>query len=224
MDASAVETAGRQAAGQEGGALDVGGRRAVARGFGLLTQTCAAALACEPTPEVLADMARVGVALGDGRFAGMEATPALGQRFFDRFVVSSTPYFVPLTESAVVGRRESDGRVRYGSLSSVRCDHVLRCYRSVGFDYRSLCGCEAVVQGMRPDAMVCELTFMSRLAYAAAGEDGAAAERLLLAFAREHARWFSDAAACLAASDDDLYARVAALAAEQTSLLVETLG
>ena len=98
---------------------------------------------------------------------------------------------------------------------------MLRCYRAVGFDYRALAGFGPAVGSLRPDSLAAELAFMAFLARAAAeaaGEDPAASERaaeLLRQFAREHANaWLPKAARLLAAGDDDLYARTAALAAD----------
>lgn len=198
-------------------------RRGLLRGYAVLARCCAAVLVNEPTEALVADLDRVAQALGDGRFSDVAVDEALRQRYFDRFFVSSTPYFVPLTESAVVKRWTSEGRLHYGALDSARCDHVQRCYKTVGFNCRAIQGYAPAVQNLHPDSMACELLFMAALAEAAAG-GGEAAERLLLEFARLHARWFDDAAACLGATDDDLYARTAAFAAENTAALVEALG
>ena len=58
------------------------------------------------------------------------------------------------------------------------------------------------------------------------GADGGACagERLLCDFARRHTRWFADAARLMAATDDDLYARVAALAAETADMVAGRAG
>ena len=152
------------------------------------------------------------------------ADEGLRQRFFDRMVVTSTPFFVPLTESAVTRRLPMDGRTRYGSLSGPRADHALQCYRAVGFSYGSIKGCPAVVQGLRPDSMAVELAFVCALAQSALGEGGANAVRLLGEFVRSHTRWFADAAMCLSGHGEDLYATVAAMSARLAQGLEEVLA
>ena len=193
------------------------------QGFGTLCEACAAVLLNEPAQPLVDNLVRVAHALGDGRFDGIVADEALQQRFVDRTIVSCSPYFVPLTESCVTKRVPMDGRVRYGSYESAAGDHVLRCYKAVGFDYAALEGYAFLTTQLRPDAMACELAFMASLAHAAAPEVAAGkeshAEELLLKFAGRHTRWFDAAAECLAASDDDLYARTAAFAAESVAAL-----
>lgn len=201
--------------------------RGLARGYAVLARACAAVLVNEPGDAVVADLVGVARALGDGRFDGIAVDDALRQRYYDRFFVSSTPYFVPLTESAVVKRWISEGCLHYGALDSARCDHVQRCYKTVGFDWRALQGYAPAIQNLHPDSMASELAFMAGLADAAAAAPEGRGEtplRLLGEFARLHARWFADGAACLAATADDLYARTAAFAAENTARLVEALG
>lgn len=190
------------------------------RGFGVIMQACAEAFLNEPSDGVVGDLQRVAEALGDDRFSGIEPGADLRQRYYDRLFVPTSPVYVPLLEGSVRGAAEEDGRMRYGATSSSQADHVLACYRAVGFDYRALEGYESAVKALKPDSLAAELAFLAFLAGAAADAEGdaAAAQRafeLLAQFAREHAaRWFSKAAACLAAGDDDLYARAAALAAE----------
>ena len=174
------------------------------------------------------DVARVARALGDGRLDGVVADEALRQRYSERFFVPTGPLYVPLSECSVRGAAEEEGRVRYAPVSGARADHVLRCYRAVGFDYRALAGFGPAVGSLRPDSLAAELAFMAFLARAAAeaaGEDPAASERaagLLRQFAREHANaWLPRAARLLAAGDDDLYARTAALAADAVGSIAE---
>ena len=113
------------------------------------------------------------------------------------------------------------GVVVEGIETQAQADHVLKCYRAVGFDYRALAGFGPAVGSLHPDSLAAELAFMAFLARAAseaAGDDPAASGRaaeLLCQFAREHANaWLPKAARLLAAGDDDLYARAAALAAD----------
>lgn len=191
------------------------------RGFAVIAEACAEAFLNEPSAQIVDDVARVAQALGDGRFDGVVADEALRQRYSERFFVPTSPLYVPLSECSVRGAAEEEGRVRYAPASGAQADHVLKCYRAVGFDYRALAGFGPAVGSLHPDSLAAELAFMAFLARAAveaAGEDPAASERaaeLLCQFAREHANaWLPKAARLLAAGDDDLYARAAALAAD----------
>ncbi len=198
----------------------------VLRGFSVIAEACAEALVNEPSERVVGDMARVARALGDERFDAVEPDAALAQRYSDRFFVPTSPFYVPLVESSVRGAVEEGGRVTYAPATGARADHVLKCYRAVGFDYRAMEGFAPAVKSLKPDSMACELAFMAFLARAgadAAQADPEAAKRaaeLLRQFAHEHAAaWFGKAARCLRAAGDDFYARTAALAAEAVESL-----
>ena len=164
------------------------------RGFAVIAEACAEAFLNEPSAQIVDDVARVAQALGDGRFDGVVADEALRQRYSERFFVPTSPLYVPLSECSVRGAAEVEGRVRYAPASGAQTDHVLKCYRAVGFDYRALAGFGPAVGSLHPDSLAAELAFMAFLARAAveaAGEDPAASERaaeLLCQFAREHAR------------------------------------
>ncbi len=232
-DAAAAPTPAR--AGADGGVLsgNAAEQMQVLRGVKVLAEACAEALVNEPTPEVLADLRKVAAALGGGLFDGIEPDGALRQRYYDRMFVTTSPHYVPLIESSVANRIEADGRVSYGAVSSSKSDHVIRCYKTAGFDYTGMRGYEIAVKSLHPDSMASELAFMAFLAEAAVeeleagkGADGGACagERLLCDFARRHTRWFADAARLMAATDDDLYARVAALAAETADMVAGRAG
>lgn len=189
------------------------------RGFAVVAEACARALVNEPSPEVVRDVRRVAQALGMTRFDRVEPGAALRQRYYDRFFVSAGPLYAPLVESCVRGAQVQDGRRSFGSSNGPAADHALRCYRSVGFDYRGIEGFAPAVAQLRPDSMAVELAFMASLARCACegGDDAAAARsvELLRRFAREHAAgWFGAAAEALRRADDDFYAGVCALAAE----------
>ena len=176
------------------------------QGFAVVAEACAEAFLNEPSAQIVDDVARVARALGDGRLDGVVADEALRQRYSERFFVPTSPLYVPLSECSVRGAAEEEGRVRYAPVSGAQADHVLKCYRAVGFDYRALAGFGPAVGSLRPDSLAAELAFMAFLARAAAeaaGEDPAASERaseLLRQFAREHANaWLPRAARLLAA-------------------------
>ena len=192
------------------------------RGFALVADAVARALAQQPDEAVVGEVQRVAEALGDDRFAAVTPGEALEQRFFDRFVVTASPYYLPLVEGSVREAYEDDGRLRFGPLRSRHSDHVLSCYRAVGFDPAGWGARGVVAEGLKPDALACELEFMASLAQAACGDgdEAAAAQRLLRSFADAHARlWFGRAAEYAARIDDDFYARVLALAAEAVEAL-----
>ncbi len=204
---------------------DAAEQAAVLRGVKVLAEVCAEALVNEPSAAVLDDLARVAQALGDARFDGIAPSDDLKQRYYDRLFVTSSAHYVPLIESSVANRIEEGGRVSYGSTSSSKSDHVIRCYKTAGFDYAKMRGYPIAVKSLHPDSMASELAFMAFLAEAAVEEleagKGAdcAGERLLRDFVKRHTRWFGDAARLMAKTDDDLYARVAALAAETADMM-----
>lgn len=198
------------------------------RGFAVVAQACAEALLNRPSQQVVGKLARVARALGDDRFEGIEPDGALSQRYDERLFVPTSPYYVPLCESSVRGAHESDDQVTYAPVVGAQADHVLLCYRSVGFDFRSLTGFEPTVNSLRPDSMAAELMFLASLAHAAAEKDAQGsptsrrAAELARQFAREHADvWFGKAARCLRRSDDDFYARLSALAAQSVESIAE---
>lgn len=189
------------------------------RGFAVIARACVEALANEPVEEVVDGVRRAAQAVGEARFDGARADAALRQRYYDRFFVSASPFFLPLCESSVRGAVEEGGRLRYAPAGGARADHVLACYRVAGFEHRDVGGFDLAVKTLKPDSMVAELAFMASLAEAAAAdaEDPAAARRaacLLRQFACEHAvGWFAAAARYAARADDDFYAGVCSLAA-----------
>jgi len=199
-------------------------RKNVLRGVAGALGAVSTALLNEPTAQILADVENVARALGDDRFSGVAATPELLQRFYDRTVVSCTPYFVPLAEGPVTKRVPMDGRVRYGSYQSAVGDHVLRCYKAVGFDWRALPSCPTAKTMVHPDSLGCELAFIAQLALAASAHEGCGvsrAEELLTDFLKRHTAWFASAAECLADSSDDFYARLAAFAVQIVGFLTD---
>ncbi len=196
------------------------------RGFALVADVVARALAQQPDVEVVGAVQRVADALGDDRFADVRPGDELDQRFFNRFVVTSSPYYLPLVEGSVREAYEEDGVLRYGPLRSKHSDHVLACYRSVRFDHGDWGARGVVARGLKPDALACELEFMASLAQAACDgateEEREAAQRLLARFAGDHAaRWFGRAAGYAARIEDDFYARLVVLAAESVEALAE---
>ena len=192
-----------------------------ARGRAVLFDACAAAFLREPDEDVVGGVRAVQKALGAPEEPPADL-PALRERFSERLFVPVNPRYVPLQESCVYGSAAGDdGRVRYGSVQSSRADHVLRCYKAVGFDMGSLEASKLVRGTLHADFVGCELAFLAYLsvgeAHAWEAADEGTAEHwhgLAQRFAREHAgAWFGRAAELLAAGEDDFYARTCALGA-----------
>lgn len=195
-------------------------------GFCTIARVCAEAFVNVPDQAVVGNVKAVAEALGDRRFAGFAAGEELEQRYYDRLFVTSSPAYVPLYEDCVRRAADDEGTVRYAALNGPSFDHVLRCYRAVGFDYRLIEGFDLAVKQLKPDSLASELAFMAWLGGQAVElehADPAAAARacqLLSQFCREHAGlWFGKAADCLAAYDRDFYAAVCELAAEAADAL-----
>ena len=213
-------------------------RAAEARGFAVAFDALAAAFLNEPSEQVLGDVRRVAQALGDtsldelaaeGCCAG-EAGAALRQRYYDRVIVASSPVHVPLLENCVAGSAvDEKGVAHYNAVQGSRGDHVLRCYRALGFDFKALPGYHLLVQTLHCDYIGCELAFLAFMkngeaqAWEAGDEQaGAHWHELALRFARDHAAaWMPTAAKRLAAGDDDVYARLADLAGRVAKTLTE---
>ena len=60
------------------------------RGMSTVYEAVAEALLNIPSSTVIADLDRIASAMGDDRFASVEASPDMEQRFYNRFFVSSS--------------------------------------------------------------------------------------------------------------------------------------
>lgn len=209
-----------------------------ARGFAVAFDALAAAFLNEPSEQVLGDARRVAQALGDSSLDEAcaegccegEAGAALRQRFYDRVIVASSPVHVPLLESCVAGSGvDEKGVAHYNAVQSTRGDHVLRCYRALGFDFKALGGYHLLISTLHCDYIGCELAFLAFMkggeAQAWGSGDKQAATHwhdLALRFARDHAAaWIPTAVTRLAAGDDDAYARLAELAGNIVRTLID---
>lgn len=169
--------------------------------------------------------------MGDDRFASVEASPDLEQRFHNRFFVSSSAYHIAWSESSVWNSSVVDGHIEYASPVPSRKAHAIACYEKAGFDYRELTGYEIAVSTLSPDAFASELAFMSYLhdgaaRAAEAGDSSSAQANLHLAkqFLEQHlSRWASRLAEMAAVASDDFYARIAAFAADVVALDLQQL-
>lgn len=199
-------------------------------GFAATLEACAAAFLNEPDDEVVGNLKTVAQTLDDHDFDDVAVDEALRQRYADRLFVASSPYYVPLLESCIVGSGvDEHGVVRYGPSQSNRGDHVFRCYKALQFDPAALPGSPLAVQSLKADSLAAELSFLAFMKSneAASWEmgDHASAERwreFARAFAKEHANtWMAKAAEYLAATDDDFYASACDLAAETVAAIAE---
>lgn len=208
---------------------DFADKAAEARGFSVVFDACAEAFLDEPDEAIVDDVRKVAEALGQEGF-GFAVDDDLKQRYYDRLFVSSTAHYVPLIESSVArGAEDDQGVMRYASVQSDLTDHVLRCYRVVGFDYQALSGYDLAVKSLHPDSLASELAFLAfcKGREAACWDEADESQalhwgQLAAQFSRQHAaQWMDKAAACLAATDDDFYARTCALAAAAAQALTE---
>lgn len=127
------------------------------RGMSTVYEAVAEALLNIPSSTVIADLDRIASAMGDDRFASVEASPDLEQRFYNRFFVSSSAYHIAWSESSVWNSGVVDGRIEYASPVPSRKAHAIACYEKAGFDYHKLTGYEIAVSTLSPDAFASEL-------------------------------------------------------------------
>lgn len=149
-------------------------------------------------------------------FDSFSPTDELEQRYFDRVFVSSSPYFVPLSEVSIRHARIDGSHISFGLSAGAETDHVLRCYETAGFDYKRIKGFDITVETLKPDSLICELSFMSHLHRGSAQDvrNGNVYDRLALNFLETHlCTWAGKAALILGRTEDDFYARLCSLAA-----------
>ena len=202
------------------------------RGMSTVYEAVAEALLNIPSSTVIADLDRVASAMGDDRFASVEASSDLEQRFYNRFFVSSSAYHIAWSESSAWNSGVVDGRIEYASPVPSRKAHAIACYEEAGFDYRKLTGYEIAISTLSPDAFASELAFLSYLhdggARAAEAEDPATAQanlHLAKQFLEQHpSRWASRLAEMAALTGDDFYTRVLSFATEIIALDLEQLN
>lgn len=210
--------------------IETGSERALeARAAGLVYETLAEALLNVPDGRILSDVARAADLLGAEGLRCFEASADLEQRYFDRFFVPASPYFVPLSESCLLDSAVVNGSRRYGPTAGPAIDHVERCYRSWSFEFSSLTGYPLAVKTLRADSLASELAFAALLARAeseARSEDEARrCHAWRKRFVDLHlARWVDLAAEAMAEADDDFFARLCALVAAWVALDRENLA
>lgn len=195
------------------------------KGFCVVADACIRALVNVPDESVVDCVRKTALALNVASFKEIDGLSDLEQRYYDRFFVSSHPAFVPLCEDSIRSGYLDGTRFRYGATEGRWYEHSLKCYQTVGFDYRLIKGYDLSIQKLKPDSMASELAFLSFLAgFSVSVVDPAVRERseeLFVSFAVDHAnQWFGKAAECLERFDDDFYARVCWLAADAVAAVV----
>lgn len=143
---------------------------------------------------------------------------AIQQEYYDRFFVPHSGRYVPPFESAVRGRGETGGRIKYGALMGSPAHQVMAAYQATGFDPWALEIYEPL-KGVRvPDQIGFELAFMAWLADQevqvltdadAAPEQAEGWRRFQLQFLELHlAQWAGDLARLAAQAGPGFYADV----------------
>lgn len=193
-------------------------------------ETLAKTLVSLPDDKTVADAVHLAALLGAPKLAdGPIEADQLERRFYDRFFVTTSPFFVLLAESALRGSALVDGVRRYGPTADQHTDHAAHCYRLAKFNPHGLEGFAPAVETLRADSLAAELAFMAFLARGeAAAEtpgDALRCRTWQAAFLDSHlACWTQKAADVLAETDDDFYARTVALAAAWADIDRERLG
>jgi hypothetical protein len=189
----------------------------VARGVATLFDVCAEALLNEPDERIVSDVQAVASALSDRRFDDVSASPELKRRYYERFFVSSSSWFVALRENNIrMGSYAQGPTFSYGPSEGRLSDHVARCYRVAGFDFHALRGFDPAVGTLHADSLAVECAFVAYLKNAQAveeenGRSGAHAARMADDFIAMHLLPFSEAAIGLfRQTPDDFYARLCA--------------
>lgn len=146
----------------------------------------------------------------------------LRQRYFDRFFVTTSPVYMPLSEQCVRKAQKIDEHWRFGQKLGSYTTHVAECYRIAAFDFRKLIGFEPAIQSLATDSLAAETAFIGYL-LSKQLESNAAAGRQWNEFREkfidEHlGQWVVKAAAIMASQADDIYAETVALLAKFIAL------
>lgn len=203
---------------------EVGFTNVDAHATSVLFSVLAQALLNEPMPSIVDDVVAVARALSRNDFQALPGESDLTQRYYDRFFVPASSSYIPLVENSIRSCHEAPDGFAYGPLVGACSDHVLRCYKAVGFDEKKLQGYAAAIASLKPDSLASELAFIAYLKQAEAAADTAETTEhwagLAQQFAREHLLgWLPQAVVCMHASGEDFYTEVCAFAAEATDAL-----
>lgn len=187
------------------------------RGMLVALEATAEALVNIPSDRVIADIQRVACNLGCKSFNGFATTPELEQRYYDRFFIPTSPYFIPLSESRITDAADIQGSLTFGPPFGPCTKHAEDCYRQIGFDYSKLVGFDSAIQALVADSLACEVSFLAFLKKGALVDTSQfdLYDRLAAQFISAHdERWIRKAVCLMKATDDDFYARLVDFAAD----------
>lgn len=214
-DASSVDRSETRADASDGA---TGVRRSEARAESAVLETCVALLISEPSQALLEAALHLASALGTPIESNTADIDALKQRFYDRFLVSSSPWFVPANEQCIRKARTDGGKTTYPSIEGTHSRHVAECYKTSGFDYRKLQGHAPAVNRLLPDSLASELAFAASLrlreSEAATDEQSQYYRTYADRFMEAHpSRWVDAYSALVKAKGVDFYSEWIALTA-----------
>ncbi|MEG2517389.1 MAG: molecular chaperone TorD family protein [Raoultibacter sp.] len=138
---------------------------------------------------------------------------ALQQRYYDRFLVPSSKWYIPLSENSVKRACLTDAGWVFGPTTGPDSLHVLECYHAAHFDFRALRGFAPLVESVRADALVVEVTFMAYLrqheAQSASGEDASRWNCFAQQFLAAHlGGWLGKVVTIMDSTENDFYFEV----------------
>ncbi|MEF9877157.1 MAG: hypothetical protein RR772_09635, partial [Gordonibacter sp.] len=111
-----------------------------AKAAAVIYETLAEVLLNPPNDRILSDVKHVAALLDVSEFDHDVVDEVLMQQFYDCMFVASSSSFVPLSESRIRSTTIVGGVRYFGPPEDINSDHVLKCYRVMGFDYTLLSG------------------------------------------------------------------------------------
>lgn len=165
-----------------------------ARNVSLVFETCAALLINEPSRDLLNAAQQLARMLEKPIASDVSDADTLKQRFYDRFLIPSSPWFIPANEQCIRKASITGNTLVFPSVEGALSRHVAECYRNVGFDYRKLRGYRPAINRLLPDSLASELAFVAsmklREATAQTSELAQNCRKYTDAFIAQHlARW-----------------------------------
>ncbi|WP_417143218.1 molecular chaperone TorD family protein [Raoultibacter massiliensis] len=129
----------------------------------LIFEACAALLVNEPSQDLLEAAQQLARMLERPIASDISDIDALKQRFFDRFLIPSSPWFVPANEQCIRKSSLTDSAVVFPSVEGEHSRHVIECYKVIDFDYRKLKGYAPAINRLLPDSIASELAFVASM-------------------------------------------------------------
>lgn len=189
-----------------------------ARAESMVFETLVALLINEPSQGLLQAAQQLARTLDEPIVSDVSDIDSLKQRFYDRFLIPTSPLFVPCNEQCIRNSSIVDGRTAFPSVGGALSRHVVECYKAVGFDYRELRGCAPAISRLLPDSLASELAFVAsmrlRESTASTSELAQSCREYADKFLAQHLTKWVDAYASFAeAKAADFYSEWARLAA-----------